>query len=141
MRLARDLPAEVVLAAGGLVVRMDPDGETTVVVVHRPAYDDWTFPKGKLLEHEELTSCALREVKEETGLRCTLEKLIGFTSYRDRRGRNKIVQYWVMEAVDGEFRPTTEVDEIRWLRVESASRILTYEHDRQLLEAAVGRAT
>src|SRR5437879_6272227 len=118
MRLESDLPDDLVLAAGGLVVRRDPDGDVTVVVVHRPAYDDWTFPKGKVLEDEELTSCALREVEEETGLRCTLGKLIGFTRYRDRRGRDKVVQYWAMDPVEGEFRPTGEIDELRWVRVE-----------------------
>ena len=122
----------LVRAAGGIVVR---DGR--LLLVHRPKYDDWSFPKGKLEDGETWEDGALREVEEETGLRCTLGKLIGFTRYRDRRGRDKVVQYWAMDPVEGEFRPTGEIDELRWVRVEGASRILTYDHDRQLLQDAV----
>jgi 8-oxo-dGTP diphosphatase len=119
----------VVRAAGGLVVR---DGE--VLLVHRPKYDDWSFPKGKCYEGESDEACALREVEEETGLRCELTAELGRTSYRDARGRPKIVRYWRMRAVTGEFVPHDEVDEIRWETPDDAARLLSWSRDVPLLE-------
>jgi 8-oxo-dGTP diphosphatase len=119
----------VVRAAGGLVVR---DGK--VVLVHRPKYDDWSFPKGKCHEGESDEACALREVEEETGLRCELLGELGQTSYVDARGRPKIVRYWRMRAVDGEFVPDGEVDEIRWDTPEDAAGLLSWPRDLPLLE-------
>jgi 8-oxo-dGTP diphosphatase len=114
----------VVRAAGGLVVR---DGE--VLLVHRPKYDDWSFPKGKCDEGESDEACALREVEEETGLRCELIDELGETSYRDAKGRPKVVRYWRMRAVTGEFVPHDEVDEIRWETPEDAARVLSWSRD------------
>ena len=119
----------VVRAAGGLVVR---DGE--VLLVHRPKYDDWSFPKGKCEEGESDEACALREVEEETGLRCELIDELGETSYRDAKGRPKVVRYWRMHAVTGEFVPHDEVDEIRWETPEEAARVLSWSRDLPLLE-------
>jgi len=119
----------VVRAAGGLVVR---DGK--VLLVHRPKYDDWSFPKGKCDEGESDEACALREVAEETGLRCELLEAIGETNYIDGKGRPKGVRYWRMRAVDGEFAPHDEVDEIRWETPERAARVLSWSRDLPLLE-------
>ena len=119
----------VVRAAGGLVVR---NGK--VLLVHRPKYDDWSFPKGKCDAGESDEDCALREVEEETGLRCELMEEIGETSYRDGKGRSKVVRYWRMRAVDGEFAPHDEVDEIRWETPEGAARVLSWSRDLPLLE-------
>ena len=119
----------VVRAAGGLVVR---DGK--VLLVHRPKYDDWSFPKGKCDVGEPDEACALREVAEETGLRCELLEEIGETSYLDGKGRPKVVRYWRMRAVDGEFVPHDEVDEIRWEAPERAAAILSWSRDLPLLE-------
>src|SRR5215212_1232493 len=113
-----------VKAAGGLVRR---DGR--VAVVHRPRYDDWSFPKGKLDPGESWEEAALREVEEEIGLRCRLGDELPPTFYRDNKGRAKVVRYWMMEPVDGEFEPTREVDEVRWLSPAEAGRLLSYEHD------------
>ena len=119
-----------VRAAGGLVIR---DGE--VLLVHRPKYDDWTFPKGKCNPGESDEECALREVEEETGLRCELVDEAGQTEYVDSRGRPKRVRWWRMEPVAGEFTPSDEVDEIRWLSPEAAAALLSYDRDRVLLDA------
>jgi 8-oxo-dGTP diphosphatase len=119
-----------VRAAGGLVRR---DG--SVLLVHRPQYDDWTFPKGKANDGESDEDCALREVHEETGLRCALEDELPATTYVDAKGRPKRVRWWVMRTVaDDGFTPGYEVDELRWLPPEEAAEQLSYERDLVLLE-------
>src|SRR5687767_13247265 len=116
-------------AAGGLVVR---DGE--VCLVHRPRYDDWTLPKGKLDPGESFEEAALREVWEETGLRCRLGSELEAARYDDRKGRPKLVRYWAMEVADDEgFVPNEEVDEVRWVDAATAASLLSYEHDRLLV--------
>jgi 8-oxo-dGTP diphosphatase len=119
----------VVRAAGGLVVR---DGR--VLLVHRPKYGDWTFPKGKCEPGESDEACAVREVIEETGLRCELGLELPSTYYTDSRGRPKRVRWWRMEPVAGSFVPTDEVDEIRWLTREEAAALLSYDRDQPLLD-------
>lgn len=123
----------VIKAAGGVVCREGSSGETEIVVVHRPAYDDWTLPKGKVDPDETPEECALREVKEETGFRCELLRPLGCTAYVDRRGRNKVACYWVMEVLGGRFRPGGEVDRMVWLTVADAVKRLTYERDKALI--------
>jgi 8-oxo-dGTP diphosphatase len=125
-------PTEVVQAAGGLVVRRH-HGSLQIVVVHRPVQQDWSFPKGKLDPGETLELAALREVREETGMACRLLRFIGHTDYVDRKGRPKAVAYWVMAAEGGFFIPNEEVDELRWLTLEAAARILSYPRDRELI--------
>ena len=123
----------LVRAAGGVVWRLNDDGAVEVLLVHRPKYDDWSFPKGKLDEGETLEQCAIREVEEETGLRCVLGHELVSTSYVDRKGRSKVVRYWEMTVADGDFAPTDEVDEIRWLSMADADALLSYGRDRGLL--------
>jgi 8-oxo-dGTP diphosphatase len=105
-----------------------------VAVIHRPAYDDWTFPKGKVEPGETLEQTALREVEEETGFRCRLEKALGQTSYVDHRGRDKMVWYWLMRPASGRFARCREVDKLRWLSPAEAMSTLSYTHDRDLLK-------
>jgi 8-oxo-dGTP diphosphatase len=126
-----------VRAAGGLVVR-EAGGRDEVAVVHRPRYDDWSLPKGKLREGEGWSEGALREVEEETGLRCELGPELAPARYRDRKGRDKQVRWWRMRPVAGEFTPNAEVDELRWLDPEAALELLDYEHDRELVRAIAG---
>ncbi|HEU5004114.1 MAG TPA: NUDIX hydrolase [Actinomycetota bacterium] len=125
---------EIVRAAGGVIVRRGPTGEAHIAIVHRPAYDDWSFPKGKLMDGESFEEAALREVREETGLQCELGLPAGRSSYRDRRDRPKVVRYWLMRPLDGRFAPNSEVDELRWMPPAEAVEALTYSHDREILE-------
>lgn len=129
-----------VRAAGGVVTRT-AGGTIEVLLVHRPAYDDWTFPKGKAEAGETDEACALREVEEETGLRCELGEELPQTSYRDAKGRPKVVRYFAMRPLAGSFAPHAEVDDVRWLSLEAAAETLTYERDRELLRALAGRET
>ncbi len=125
----------IVHAAGGMIVRRTPEGELQVAIVHRPERQDWSFPKGKLEPDEAFEECAIREVAEETGFTCRLGSFVGHTEYRDRKDRPKVVAYWVMEVESGEFAPGREVDELRWVGLDGAAQLLTYERDRELLVA------
>jgi len=118
-----------VKAAGGVVRR---DGR--IAVVHRPRYDDWSLPKGKLDPGETWEEAALREVREETGLECELGEELSSTRYHDRKGRSKLVRYWLMDPVAGEFGPNDEVDELRWLAPADAAALLTYPRDKELAQ-------
>jgi 8-oxo-dGTP pyrophosphatase MutT (NUDIX family) len=124
----------VVRAAGGVVWRRAEGGTVEVMLVHRPAYDDWSFPKGKLRQGETEAEAAVREVQEETGLCCRLGREVGVSTYRDPRHRPKIVRYWEMTPTDGTLAPANEVDDARWVPLGEARAALTYEHDRRLLD-------
>jgi 8-oxo-dGTP diphosphatase len=127
-----------VRAAGGLVTRKGSDGEPEVLVVHRVRYDDWSFPKGKLDKGESFEEAALREVEEETGLICRIEELLPTARYQDAQDRPKLVRYWRMTVVDGDiadFEFTSEISGLRWVSVEEASALLSYRHDRRLLDS------
>ena len=119
-----------VKAAGGVVTR---DGR--VALVHRPKYDDWTLPKGKLDPGETFEQAALREVEEETGMRCRLGRELPSARYIDAKGRRKLVRYWQMEPLEGEFARNKEVDELRWADPGEARELLTYERDRDVLDS------
>ena len=124
-----------VRAAGGVVWRRDPAGALEVLVVHRPRYDDWTLPKGKLVPGEGDEEAALREVEEETGLCCELGPELPSSAYRDVQGRPKVVRFWAMRPAGGSFRPHAEVDEIRWLSLREAADALSHAGDRAVLAA------
>jgi len=123
-----------VRAAGGVVWRV-VDGHPEVVLVHRPKYRDWTFPKGKLDEGETDEHAARREVLEETGFDCILGRELPSVTYRDAKGRHKQVRYWEMTVAGGSFSINDEVDRLEWSDLESARRRLTYDHDRDVLTA------
>ena len=124
---------DVVRGAGGIVLRAVGTGRYEVALIHRPGRDDWSLPKGKQEPGESHEECALREVLEETGHTCRLLSYVGFTEYRDRRGRPKVIGYWLMEVLGGRFTPTEEVDNLQWVELELAVQVLTYGRDRELL--------
>jgi len=125
----------VVQAAGGVILRRTPRGEVQVLLVHRSHREDWTYPKGKLEAGESHERCALREVEEETGLRCKLGAELPASSYINGNGRPKIVRYWIMDPGNRRAGPRNEVDAVRWASLEEAATLLTYPRDREILTA------
>ena len=116
-------------AAGGVVWRKTSRGQLEILVIHRPRYQDWSLPKGKLHRRESALDCALREVREETGLVCAVGDELPEARYTDRKGRAKRVRYWAMQELSGTFHPNDEVDKVRWERIDHAAEMLTYDHD------------
>lgn len=129
-----------VAAAGGVVTRVTKKGNLRVAIVHRPRYDDWSLPKGGLNKKESFKAAALREVREETGLRCRLGEEMEACRYRDGRGRKKIVRWWRMSVRKGklaDFEPNDEIDQARWMSIGRAIETVDYEHDRKLLRSLI----
>jgi 8-oxo-dGTP diphosphatase len=126
----------VIHAAGGVVWRHAANGNSSesveVAIIHRPRYDDWSIPKGKLNPGEIELEGAVREIAEETGYRVTVGRPLGEVQY-EKDGRPKLVRYWAMRAEGGIFTPSREVDELRWLPVPQAMKLLTVDRDRDLL--------
>jgi 8-oxo-dGTP diphosphatase len=131
--------AQEVVSAGAVV--LGPGG--TVLLVHRPKYDDWSFPKGKLDRGEHATAAAVREVEEETGVRVRLGVPLASQRYPIRVG-TKLVHYWVGRAVgDGDvggYVPNAEIDEVAWFPIDKARRRLTYQFDIDTLDEALAHA-
>jgi 8-oxo-dGTP diphosphatase len=125
--------ASLVRAAGGVVIR-GGEQEPEVVLVHRPRYDDWSLPKGKRDPGETDEQCAVREVEEETGLRCALGRELLPTRYVDRKGRPKVVRYWEMRVLGSRrFVANDEIDELAWVSLAIAADRLSYPHDAEVL--------
>lgn len=129
-----DAPVDLIRAAGGIVSRFVRGGRVEIACVYRESRGDWTFPKGKLDPGETFEQAALREVHEETGLTCRVEHYVGSTNYMHRKGRPKIVAYYLMSVDGGEFAPNEEVDELVWLPLERVRELLTWDRDRELFD-------
>lgn len=125
--------AERVRAAGAVLWRRKA-GTVQVALVHRPKYDDWSFPKGKLDAGESHAQAAVREVEEETACAGELGTELVGTSYVDGKGRSKTVRYWAMELRRRDtFTPNDEVDQVKWFEPAGAARRLTYAYDLDVL--------
>ena len=123
----------MIRAGGAVLWRRRPDGGVEVAVIHRPRYDDWSLPKGKVDQGESVLEAAVREVHEKTGQRAHPGAPVGEVRYRVG-DRDKSVRYWAMEAQGGDFTPGREVDEVRWLPPEEAARTVTRPDDQALLQ-------
>jgi 8-oxo-dGTP pyrophosphatase MutT (NUDIX family)/phosphohistidine phosphatase SixA len=137
--MARSDPAPAVVRAAGCVVWRPGDGEPDVLLVHRPRYDDWSFPKGKLDPREDALGAAVREVGEETGLTVPIGPRLPDQHYTIDNGQPKTVAYWAARAPDdadiSRYRPNVEIDDLAWAPVSVASAQLTHPRDAQLLDA------
>jgi len=129
-------PKESIWAAGCVVARTTATGKPKYLIVHRPRYDDWSLPKGKVDEDETFLEAALRELKEETGITGKKARLIGSIGYFTKVGNPKVVRWWLTEVKKGKFTPNPEVDKVKWLSLKKATRKLTYRNDREVLDRA-----
>ena len=134
------------LAGGGVILQRDAAGASSVLLVHRPRYDDWSFPKGKLDRDESIEQAAIREVEEETGLTCGIIRKLSVARYDyttpNGERRPKAVHYFLMEPVAGQLRVAKdeEIDIVEWVSVADAFERLSYEFDRQLLRSVLEAA-
>lgn len=135
-------PPDILVRAAGGVIWRRRGGRVETAVVHRPRYDDWTLPKGKLDDGETLEDCARREILEETGIAVELGEHVRTTRYpvtaKGGRPATKVVDYWLARPVDEPvFSSNDEVDELRWCDAADAAALLSYARDREVLDAAM----
>ncbi len=131
----------VIRAAGGVLWRRTANAPSSFeyAVIHRPKYDDWSLPKGKLDPGETLPTAAVREIHEETGFHAILGRYLQSVTYPLGEQRTKRVDYWSAEAVDGVFAPSNEVDSLRWLPFDQAAELLSHDIDRAVLARFLAR--
>jgi 8-oxo-dGTP diphosphatase len=130
----RDAPDDLILAAGGIVMRSALNGRVEVACIYRASRGDWTFPKGKLDPGETFEQGALREVFEEIGHKCQVVQFVGLTNYTHRKGKPKIVAYYLMSVDEGEFEPNEEVDQLAWVPLAQVRQRLTWDRDQELFD-------
>ena len=127
----------IVRSAGGIVARKTENNRLQLLLIHRAKQNDWSFPKGRLELAETAEMAALREVLEETGCQCSLDRELPTLRYIDRHGHPKEVRYWLMTVVnEGPFTPNPEIDQIKWLTFLESFETLSYKMDRVLLKLA-----
>ncbi|MFJ9369283.1 NUDIX domain-containing protein [Nocardia sp. NPDC101769] len=123
-----------ILAAGAVLWRPAADGALEIALVHRPKYDDWSLPKGKMDPGETPVITAVREVAEETGLNSRLGRYLGHVTYPVTGHRKlKRVDYWAARVLDGEFESNLEVDVLDWRRLDTVMDALSYPMDRSIV--------
>jgi len=130
----------VIKAAGAVVWREETPFELEILLVHRPQYDDWSFPKGKVDAKEASIAAAFREVKEESGVTAIFGQYLGSTSYKIDEEKKK-VKYWMAQArpSTSPFEPNSEVDKIEWVSIKEVRDFLTYDEDREILDEFINR--
>ena len=129
--------SEAISAAGAVVWRKHKDNFTEVAIIHRPKYDDWSFPKGKLEVGESLIACAHREVLEETNLQTEFGPHLGQVEYFTPDGLKKVT-YWSAKVIaEKPFRTNTEVDQLKWIPITKVIEVLTNETDKEIFDKFV----
>jgi phosphohistidine phosphatase SixA/8-oxo-dGTP pyrophosphatase MutT (NUDIX family) len=130
----------MIKAAGAVLWREETPFELEILLVHRPQYDDWSFPKGKVDDGESTIAAAFREVKEETGYSAVFGQYLGASSYKFDDGKKK-VKYWMAQALPhaNSFMPNEEIDKIEWVSIKEARHFLTYDEDREILDEFINR--
>lgn len=125
----------MIRAAGAIIWRENTPFELEILVIHRPKYDDWSFPKGIVDDGEAAVAAAYREVKEETGIDAIFGQYLGSTSYKVEDNKKK-VKYWMAQAKSDQevFVPNSEVDKIEWVDSKTARHFLTHDEDRDMLD-------
>lgn len=136
MLISEPPPLESIWAAGCVLARTRKNGKPEYLIVHRPRYDDWSLPKGKLDKGESFLKGALRETKEETGFGGKKPRPIGSVGYLTKAGNPKVVRWWLADAKKGKFKPNSEVDKIKWVTLGKGLMKLTYRNDREALDRA-----
>jgi 8-oxo-dGTP diphosphatase len=130
--------SEVILAAGGVIHRINDENEYEVLLVHRPRYDDWSWPKGKCKSGESLVDCAIREVEEETGILTEVGPVLCVLTYLDQFNRTKTVTHFALSTVTiGEHEPDDEIDKLAWVRLQDVDQWLTVDDDVQVTTALI----
>ena len=123
-----------ILAAGAVLWRKSEKKKIEVLIIHRPKYDDWTFPKGKAEIGEPLIACAYREVLEETNIETAFGPYLGEVEYLTNDGKKK-VSFWSAKVFkEKDFKPNAEVDQLKWVEVTKVKELLTLDTDRKILE-------
>jgi 8-oxo-dGTP diphosphatase len=123
-----------VRAAGGVILRKSDKGNLNVLLAHRPQYDDWSFPKGKADKGESSAETAVREILEETGLRCRIVAPLTTTRYRVGSGMKEVDWFAMRPLPDSPgFKKNKEVDKVKWMGRKAARKLLDYDHDRSLI--------
>jgi 8-oxo-dGTP diphosphatase len=130
----------MIKAAGAVLWREETPFELEVLLVHRPQYDDWSFPKGKIDDEESSIAASFREVKEETGYSAIFGQYLGSSSYKVGDAKKK-VKYWMAQALPhaNSFTPNEEVDKIEWVSIKEARHFLTHDEDREILDEFINR--
>lgn len=128
--------------AAGAVCWREVGKDLMVAIIHRGRYQDWSFPKGKVDSGETLAEAAVREIKEETGLKVKLGVPLSTVSYPIDKGKTKVVHYWATKVSDkalanSKFKPDEEVSEVVWVKADQAFAKLSYKHDRELLQEVI----
>jgi 8-oxo-dGTP diphosphatase len=129
-------PPASIWAAGCIVARMSKNEKPEYLIVHRPRYDDWSLPKGKLNKRESFRRAAIRETREETGIRGRKPRFVGTVAYMTKAGNPKVVRWWLVKPGKGSFKPNSEVDRVKWLTYRKARSKLAYRNDRAVLDRA-----